>query len=159
MCTDDNNYPKIKTGDSFSEKIVFRQESLKKFAELVGDLNGIHLDKNSAERAGFSEPIVQGLVVASMLEQKLFLLSGGNIIVYREYMFIRPVFIDREYIAFYKYINLETDNVATVKYCLKDQNGKTHVKGIGKTKICLYNIERFDWNTGIQDTPPPPMHN
>ena len=76
MYTDDQNYPKIKIGDSFYEKIIFIQETLKKFAELVGDHNSIHLDKNSAEQAGFPELVVQGLVAASMLEHKLFLHFG-----------------------------------------------------------------------------------
>ena len=52
---------KLKVGDNYSENFVITQDMVNRFAELSGDKNPLHLDKDFAAKTRFKRPIVHGL--------------------------------------------------------------------------------------------------
>ena len=52
---------KLKVGDHYKEEFIITQEMVNKFAELTGDKNPIHLNKEFAAKTIFKRPVVHGL--------------------------------------------------------------------------------------------------
>ena len=49
---------KLKVGDNYSENFVITQEMVNRFAELSGDKNPLHLDKDFAAKTGYHEALM-----------------------------------------------------------------------------------------------------
>ena len=60
---------KLKVGDNYSENFVITQDMVNRFAELSGDKNPLHLDKDFAAKTRFKRPIVHGLFQLPHLEK------------------------------------------------------------------------------------------
>ena len=52
---------KLKIGDSQTEEFIISQTQVNQFAELTGDKNPLHTNKNYALKTRFKKPIVHGL--------------------------------------------------------------------------------------------------
>jgi 3-hydroxybutyryl-CoA dehydratase len=87
---------------SFQEGNQFRWEryisavDVKQFAEIVGDLNPIHLDEEFAEKSFFKKRIVHGAFLAGLLSKVLGMDFPGQGTVYisQNSVFKRPVYVD-----------------------------------------------------------------
>jgi 3-hydroxybutyryl-CoA dehydratase len=71
-------------------------DDVKKFAEVVGDLNPIHLDVEFAEKSFFKNRIVHGAFLAGLISKVLGMDFPGQGTVYisQNSVFKRPVFVD-----------------------------------------------------------------
>jgi len=71
-------------------------DDVKKFAEVVGDLNPIHLDVEFAERSFFKKRIVHGAFLAGLISKVLGMDFPGQGTVYisQNSVFKRPVYVD-----------------------------------------------------------------
>ena len=92
MATDFN----YQTGDGFSFKKYISVEDVKQFAEIVGDLNPIHLDAEFAEKTFFKKRIVHGAFLAGLISKILGMDFPGQGTVYlsQNSVFKRPVYVD-----------------------------------------------------------------
>jgi 3-hydroxybutyryl-CoA dehydratase len=83
-------------GDGFSFEKQISAEDVKRFADVVGDLNPIHLDVEIAERSFFKKRIVHGAFLAGLISKILGMDFPGQGTVYlsQNSTFKRPVYVD-----------------------------------------------------------------
>ena len=83
-------------GDEYKFEHYISADDVKKFAEVVGDLNPIHLDIEFAERSFFKKRIVHGAFLAGLISKVLGMDFPGQGTVYisQNSVFKRPVYVD-----------------------------------------------------------------
>jgi len=86
----------FKEGDQFKWERFISAEDVKRFAEVVGDLNPIHLDAGFAEKSFFKKRIVHGAFLAGLISKILGMDFPGQGTVYisQNSVFKRPVHVD-----------------------------------------------------------------
>ena len=83
-------------GDHFRWERFISAEDVKRFAEVVGDLNPIHLDAEVAEKSFFKKRIVHGAFLGGLISKVLGMDFPGQGTVYisQNSIFKRPVYVD-----------------------------------------------------------------
>jgi 3-hydroxybutyryl-CoA dehydratase len=83
-------------GDEYKFERHISAEDVKQFAEIVGDLNPIHLDAGFAEKTFFKERIVHGAFLVGLISKVLGMDFPGQGTVYisQNSVFKRPVYVD-----------------------------------------------------------------
>ena len=83
-------------GDQFKWEKYISADDVKRFAEVVGDLNPIHLDPEFAENSFFKKRIVHGAFLAGLISKVLGMDFPGRGTVYisQNSIFKRPVYVD-----------------------------------------------------------------
>jgi len=83
-------------GDQFKWERFISAEDVKRFAEVVGDLNPIHLEAEFAEKSFFKKRIVHGAFLAGLISKVLGMDFPGQGTVYisQNSVFKRPVYVD-----------------------------------------------------------------
>ena len=104
---------KIQVNDVFKQEFSFSQEQVNKFAELTGDSNPLHLDAAYAATTPFKRPIMHGMLSASLFSKVFGTLFPGEGTIYlkQSLSFLKPMYVDTNYEAFF-----------TVKEVIKDKN-------------------------------------
>jgi len=90
-----NDFP-YQVGDGFSFEKHIPAKDVKQFAEIVGDLNPIHLDEEFAEKSFFKKRIVHGAFLGGLISKILGMDFPGQGTVYtsQNSVFKRPVYVD-----------------------------------------------------------------
>ena len=83
-------------GDEYKFERYISAEDVRKFAEIVGDLNPIHLDVKFAEKSFFKQRIVHGAFLVGLISKVLGMDFPGQGTVYisQNSVFKRPVYVD-----------------------------------------------------------------
>jgi len=83
-------------GDGFSFEKYISANDVKQFADVVGDLNPIHLDEEFAEKTFFKKRIVHGAFLGGLISKILGMDCPGQGTVYisQNSTFKRPVYVD-----------------------------------------------------------------
>ncbi len=83
-------------GDHFQWKRFISAEDVKRFAEVVGDLNPIHIDQEFAAKTSFKKRIVHGAFLAGLISKVLGMdfPGQGTIYISQNSIFKRPVYVD-----------------------------------------------------------------
>lgn len=83
-------------GDQFKWERFISEEDVKRFAEVVGDLNPIHLDAEFAEKSFFKKRIVHGAFLGGLISKVLGMDFPGQGTVYisQNSVFKRPVYVN-----------------------------------------------------------------
>jgi 3-hydroxybutyryl-CoA dehydratase len=83
-------------GDEHKFERYISADDVKRFAEVVGDLNPIHLDAEFAEKSFFKKRIVHGAFLAGLISKVLGIDFPGQGTVYisQNSTFKRPVYVD-----------------------------------------------------------------
>jgi len=86
----------FKVGDGFSFERHISAEDVKQFAEVVGDLNPVHLDTTFAENSFFKKRIVHGAFLGGLISKILGMdfPGQGTIYISQNSIFKRPVYVD-----------------------------------------------------------------
>ncbi|AST90892.1 MULTISPECIES: MaoC family dehydratase [Sutcliffiella] len=81
-------------GQTASCSKTFTEQDITLFADLSGDYNPVHIDKEYAKKTRFKAPIAHGLLTSSLLSQLLgYRLPGiGSVYVEQTIRFTAPVF-------------------------------------------------------------------
>jgi 3-hydroxybutyryl-CoA dehydratase len=84
------------SGDEYKFERYISADDVKQFAEVVGDLNPIHLDTEFAEKSFFKKRIVHGAFLAGLISKVLGMDFPGQGTVYisQNSTFKRPVYVD-----------------------------------------------------------------
>jgi 3-hydroxybutyryl-CoA dehydratase len=84
------------TGDSFSFERFISADDVKRFADVVGDSNPVHLDETFASATSFKKRIVHGAFLAGLISKVLGMdfPGEGTIYISQTSAFKRPVFVD-----------------------------------------------------------------
>ena len=85
-----------KEGDGFEFEKFISVADVKRFADVVGDLNPIHLDAEFAKESFFKGRIVHGAFLTGLISKVLGMDFPGQGTVYisQNTVFKRPVFVD-----------------------------------------------------------------
>ena len=83
-------------GDQFKWERFISADDVKRFAEVVGDLNPVHIDAAFAENTKFKKRIVHGAFLGSLISKVLGMdfPGQGTIYISQSSVFKRPVFVD-----------------------------------------------------------------
>jgi len=129
---------KIKIGDKATLRKAFSESEVKDFAKISLDDNPIHLDREYAESTVFGQPIVHGILVASLLSG---LMGGkfpghGTVYLGQSLNFKAPVYIDEEVEASVEVVKIREDKpIITLKtQCMKN-DGTVALEGEAVVKV------------------------
>lgn len=83
-------------GDGFAYERFISADDVMRFAEVVGDLNPVHLDAGFAEGSFFKKRIVHGAFLAGLISKILGMdfPGQGTIYISQNSVFKRPVYVD-----------------------------------------------------------------
>jgi 3-hydroxybutyryl-CoA dehydratase len=83
-------------GDGFKYERLISSEDVQKFAEVVGDLNPVHLDATFAEGSFFKKRIVHAAFLGGLISKVLGMdfPGQGTIYISQNSVFKRPVYVD-----------------------------------------------------------------
>ena len=122
----------LNIGDSAEIEKQFSQEEVNAYTKSSNDTNPIHYDKNYAGQTFFKEPIVPGLLVASLFGGLLgtHLPGQGTIHLGQDLNFKAPIYIDEKVKAEIKIIQIREDKpiITFSSVCIKE-NGETAITG------------------------------
>ena len=126
---------KLKVGDNYSENFVITQDMVNRFAELSGDKNPLHLDKDFAAKTRFKRPIVHGLFSVTSFGKVMGTKFPGHgaIHVGQNLSFKRPLYPDVEYEVY-----IELVKIIKEKHFIKLQHLSTKMNIIAKMRMGVF---------------------
>ncbi|HUR98131.1 MAG TPA: MaoC family dehydratase [Pyrinomonadaceae bacterium] len=122
----------LKVGDKFSTERLVTDELIRKFADVSGDYNPIHLDEEVAKNTRFGKRIAHGMLSGAFISAVLGYEFSERSIVYlsQTLKFTAPVFIGDTVTASATVTNIREDKpVVTLETVCTNQNGDLLVKG------------------------------
>ena len=122
----------LKIGDSFSTSREVTDELIRKFAEVSGDYNPLHLDEEFAKTTRFGRRIAHGMLSGAFISAVLGYEFKERKIVYlsQTMRFTAPVFIGDTVTATATVTNIREDKgIVTLETICTNQKGETLVKG------------------------------
>ncbi len=122
----------IKVGDKFSTERLVTDELIRKFADVSGDHNPIHLDEDVAKKTRFGRRIAHGMLSGAFISAVLGYEFSERKIVYlsQTLKFTAPVFIGDTVTATATVTNIREDKpIVTLETVCTNQNGDMLVKG------------------------------
>lgn len=122
----------LKIGDNFSTSRTVTDELIRKFAEISGDHNPLHLDEEFAKTTRFGRRIAHGMLSGAFISAVLGYEFKERKIVYlsQTMKFTAPVFIGDTVTATATVLNIREDKgIVVLETVCTNQNGETLVKG------------------------------
>ena len=122
----------LKIGDSFSTSRLVTDEIIRKFADVSGDYNPIHLDEEFAAKTRFGKRIAHGMLSGAFISAVLGNEFKDLKIIYlsQTMKFTAPVFLGDTVTATATVITIREDKgIVTLETTCTNQNGETLVKG------------------------------
>lgn len=108
---------KIEKGHKYSKEFSFSFEQVRQFAELSGDTNPIHLDRDYATGLGFEDTIVHGFLTGSVISRILGTEFPGEGTIYlsQSLSFRAPVFPGEELLAQLEVLDVTKSGKFTIR--------------------------------------------
>ena len=125
---------KLKVGDNYTENFIITQDMVNKFAELSGDKNPLHLDKEFAAKTRFKKPVVHGLFSVTSFGKVMGTKFPGHgaIHVSQNLSFKRPLYPEKEYRVYVELIKIiKEKHFGVFKTQIFDMKNKLIVDGTG----------------------------
>lgn len=122
----------LKVGDKFSTERIVTDELIRKFAEVSGDYNPLHLDDEFAATTRFGRRIAHGMLSGAFVSAVLgYELSVRKIVYLSQTLkFVAPVFIGDTVTTTGTVTKIREDKpVVTLETICTNQNGETLVTG------------------------------
>jgi len=134
----------IEIGQTYSHDFKFSQDEVNRFAEVTGDKNPVHINPEFAANTIFKKPIMHGMLGASLFSKVFGVLFPGEGTIYlkQSLNFLRPMYVDNNYIAEFKVIEIIKDkNRAIVETVIKDKDtGKVCTTG----EATIMNVDKIN---------------
>lgn len=125
-------FNEFKLGDQFKETRQITFDDVKQFAEVVGDKNPIHLDKEFAEASSFKGRIVHGAFLFGFISKILGVdfPGAGSIYLSQEIKFFRPVYVNSSIEIILEIVEIDTEKKRfKINTNINNTEGKPCVKG------------------------------
>jgi acyl dehydratase len=122
----------LKIGDSFSTSRKVTDELVRKFAEVSGDYNPIHLDEEFAKTTRFGRRIAHGMLSGAFISAVLGYEFKERKIVYlsQTMKFTAPVYLEDTVTATATVAAIREDKgIVILETICTNQNGEVLVKG------------------------------
>lgn len=115
------------------ERITVTREMVEAFAEVSGDANPIHLNKEAAARSIFGKPIAHGILLASFFSKIIAMNypGPGSIYLSQSLEFTAPCFVDDDVEVIIR-LQEQQGKIYLIETLVQDISGKTLVKGNAK---------------------------
>lgn len=121
-----------KVGDKASLSKTLSAEDVRRFADLVGDHNPVHWDKDYARRTRFKEPIAHGMLVASLISATIatHLPGPGAIYLSQSLQFRAPLYLGQTVTAHVTVTRVRDDKpIVTLDTVCVNDKGETVISG------------------------------
>ena len=112
---------------TFDHLFRFTQDDVKRFAELTGDNNPLHLDAEYAATTSFKRPIIHGILGATVFTKVLGteFPGFGSIYLKQTLEFLRPMFVETDYKAVFTIKSIQEEkHTAEISTEIIDLNTK-----------------------------------
>ena len=122
----------LQIGDKFSTERDVTDDLIRKFAEVSGDYNPIHLDEEFAKTTRFGKRIAHGMLSGAFISAVLGHEFKERKIVYlsQTMKFTAPVYLGDTVTAAATITNIREDKgIVTLETICTNRNGETLVKG------------------------------
>ncbi len=86
--------PGVKKGDVVTDQVRYSREAVGEYASLVGDMNPIHLDRETGRESVFGENIVHGMLTGSAFSKVIANTFHQSVYLSQTLNFRKPVFMD-----------------------------------------------------------------
>jgi 3-oxoacyl-[acyl-carrier protein] reductase len=131
-------YSDIHIGDKELLQHTITKDDIKKFVELTGDDNRLHVDEAFASQTAFKKPVVHGMLGASFISTIIGTkLPGDGALWFSQSLeFLLPVRIGDELIVSAEVIKKnDKEQIIELKTEIHNQNRQVVTKGIAKVKV------------------------
>lgn len=121
-----------KVGETASLTLTITDEMVRRFAELSGDCNPVHLDDAYAAKTRFKRRIAHGMLVSSTFSKLagMHLPGPGTIIVSQETRYKAPCYIGDTVTAQLKIVSVREDKpIIKIENSIHNQNGDLLTEG------------------------------
>lgn len=127
-----NNY----VGEYVDAIKVITDETVKRYAELSGDYNPIHLDEDYAKKTTFKKKIAHGMLIGGYISKIIGMQLPGNGAIYlsQNFKFVRPVFIGDRIRIHVEIVDIIEDKYIILETKVFNEAGKLCVDGEAKVK-------------------------
>ena len=122
----------LTVGQSYETRFVITAELIEGFAEVTGDHNPIHLDKDYASKSIFKKRVAQGMLQAGLLSGILgcHFPGVGTIYLSQTLKFIKPVFIEDQITLRLEVLEIISEkNRVRLETIFTNQNGEAVITG------------------------------
>ena len=122
-------------GGCLERKIT--EEDIIKFAEVTGDFNPVHINKEKAEKTIFGRQIAHGMMTASLISAVLGTVFPGEGTIYlgQKMNFKKPVYIGDTITARVEIIDVKQNGKARLMTNVFNQNGEWVNDGEAEVKL------------------------
>jgi acyl dehydratase len=123
---------KISVGQKARRSITLTGEHVKAYAEMTGDHNPLHFDKDFASKTKFKRLVVQGGLTTGLLHALVAMdMPGpGTVFLSQNWKFTAPVFIGDTITAEAEILSIHTSKPVTqLKVAIRRQTGETVLEG------------------------------
>lgn len=131
-------FDEINIGDKEKLSHVITKEDIKKFVDLTGDDNKLHIDEKFASKTQFKKPVVHGMLGASFISTIIGTKMPGDGALWfsQSLEFLLPVRIGDNLTVIAEVVKkYEREQIIELKTEIINQNRQIVTKGIAKVKI------------------------
>lgn len=131
-------FDELKIGQEASFERVFSIEDIKKFADLSGDFNPLHIDKAYAEKTEFGGQIVHGMLVGSLFSKLVGMhLPGKNCLYLSQTLQFHCSIKPEEEVRVFGKIIGKSEALKTIEIETKifDRDNKALITGVAKVRV------------------------
>ena len=142
-----NDYESLKIGQYESITRLITEEDVRRFVDLTGDDNPLHVDRSYAKTTVYKDIVVHGMIGASFISTVIGtkIPGHGALWVSQNMDFIFPVRLGDQLTISCKIINkYDRERMVELETLITNQNGQTILKGKGRVKMLNSKIKNND---------------
>jgi len=132
------SFDEIKVGLIHNFEVIIDEEIIKKFANISGDFNPLHMDEQYAKETKFGKRVVHGMLLASFFSRLVGMyLPGKNALYFSQNLnFVEPCFIGDKVTVQGEIVDKsEATKIIKLKTSIKNKEGKSLVEGTSQVMI------------------------
>lgn len=111
------------------------EDDVKKFSDVTGDSNPLHLDEEYAEDTIFGGRIVHGVLLDGIISATLADLPGTVIYISKETEFLKPVYVNSAVTAISEIVDVGDENRFTIDSRLLNEDGEVVMKETSRVQV------------------------
>ena len=131
-------FSELKVGDIGEVTKTITEEDVRKFIEICGDVNPIHIDDEFTSKTPLKTKIVHGILTSSLISTSVGtkVPGPGSVWLDQSLKFLKPVRINDTITAISEIIvKIDDRRQVIVRTTCKNQNGEVVIEGVGTHKI------------------------
>lgn len=120
----------LQTGDVATETRTFSEDDVRKFADVTGDHNPVHLDADFARRSRFGAPVVHGSLTMGLVSGLIAreLPGEGSVLMKQMVEYPAPLYVGEEVVVRVEVLSYR-HNIAKLQLTCKGSEDKVVLKG------------------------------